>query len=226
MVCSESCRRRSAVDCLGFQLLPWHRACPRAGDAHAPSPGWTSARDLGYDLRNENGFGFRFGALLAGADRRLRRGGPADPTKGARVVNVVAAENIWGDVARADRRAARERDVDHQPTRATTRTCTRRARATRRGLARANLVVVNGLGYDDFADKLLDASSSSKRRVLTIADVLQAASGSNPHLWYDAPAAARGGARDRGRAGRAGPARRRASSARTRRASSRRCSRC
>jgi len=47
---------------------------------------------------------------------------------------------------------------------------------------------INGLGYDDFAGKLLAAAPSSKRHVLSIARVL-APSGHdpNPHLWYDVP---------------------------------------
>jgi len=47
-------------------------------------------------------------------------------------------------------------------------------------------VVLNGLGYDDWARKLLAASPSSKRHELTIADVLKPTD-SNPHLWYDVP---------------------------------------
>lgn len=55
-------------------------------------------------------------------------------------------------------------------------------------VARAQLVIQNGLGYDVFMTKLEHASSSSSRRVLTIADVLGVRSANaNPHLWYDVP---------------------------------------
>lgn len=111
-------------------------------------------------------------------------GGPPDPTTGARIVHVVAAENVWGDVARqiGGRHVAvtsilSDPSADPHLFAADPRTAAR--------LARANLAIVNGLGYDDFARKLLAAAPSSKRRVLTIADVVHA--GSNPHLWYDAP---------------------------------------
>ncbi len=53
-------------------------------------------------------------------------------------------------------------------------------------IARADLVVDNGLGYDDFMGKLLSASPSSRRDELTVAKVLNVTgSNPNPHLWYD-----------------------------------------
>jgi zinc/manganese transport system substrate-binding protein len=55
-------------------------------------------------------------------------------------------------------------------------------------LADARLVVVNGLGYDDFMAKLLGATHHTGRIVLTVADVLHVSgAGANPHLWYDIP---------------------------------------
>src|SRR3954452_9283046 len=55
-------------------------------------------------------------------------------------------------------------------------------------VARARVVVQNGLGYDAFMTKLEHASPSSKRSVLVIADVLGIeGNDANPHLWYDVP---------------------------------------
>jgi zinc/manganese transport system substrate-binding protein len=62
---------------------------------------------------------------------------------------------------------------------------------TRTGLAvaTADVVIVNGAGYDDWMSKLLAAAPSSHRRVVTVADVLGVRGADpNPHLWYDAPA--------------------------------------
>jgi zinc/manganese transport system substrate-binding protein len=54
-------------------------------------------------------------------------------------------------------------------------------------VARARLLVVNGLDYDSFMTRLARAAPSDDRRVLTIADVVGAhGSDANPHLWYDA----------------------------------------
>ena len=61
---------------------------------------------------------------------------------------------------------------------------------TRNGLAvaKARLVIQNGLGYDAFMQRLEDASPSKQRLVVTVADVLGVhGKDANPHLWYDVP---------------------------------------
>ena len=59
-------------------------------------------------------------------------------------------------------------------------------------VAIARVVIQNGVGYDAFMTKLENASPSSKRTVLTIADVLGVRGrDANPHLWYDVPALGR-----------------------------------
>ena len=61
---------------------------------------------------------------------------------------------------------------------------------TQNGLAvaKARLVIQNGVGYDAFMQRLEDASPSSKRIVVTVADVLGVhGKDANPHLWYDVP---------------------------------------
>jgi zinc/manganese transport system substrate-binding protein len=54
-------------------------------------------------------------------------------------------------------------------------------------VANASVVIVNGVGYDDFMNKLLSASSKSGRVVLSAQQILGVAEGSNPHLWYNIP---------------------------------------
>ena len=55
-------------------------------------------------------------------------------------------------------------------------------------VARAKVVLQNGLGYDAFMTKLEDASPSKDRVVVTMADVLGVhGKDANPHLWYDVP---------------------------------------
>jgi zinc/manganese transport system substrate-binding protein len=51
--------------------------------------------------------------------------------------------------------------------------------------ADAQLVIVNGLGYDAFMDKLLAASPSPNRTVINVQQLLGVADGSNAHVWYD-----------------------------------------
>lgn len=52
-------------------------------------------------------------------------------------------------------------------------------------VADAQLVIVNGLGYDAFMDKLLAASPSTDRTVINVQQLLGLADGSNAHIWYD-----------------------------------------
>jgi zinc/manganese transport system substrate-binding protein len=128
--------------------------------------------------------GFVCGSLLAGVIAGCGAA-PADPTTGARVVDVVASVNMWGDIARqVGGRHASVTSIISNPSDDPHLYASSPRDAAR--LARANLVVLNGLGYDDWARKLLGASSSKRRHELTIADVLKP-TGSNPHLWYDAP---------------------------------------
>ncbi|MGH9122874.1 MAG: metal ABC transporter solute-binding protein, Zn/Mn family [Acidimicrobiales bacterium] len=49
----------------------------------------------------------------------------------------------------------------------------------------AELVVQNGMGYDDFMNKIESASPSSSRKVIVVANLLGLPSSTpNPHLWY------------------------------------------
>jgi zinc/manganese transport system substrate-binding protein len=55
-------------------------------------------------------------------------------------------------------------------------------------IATANIVVENGVGYDDFMDKLMAASPNSQRAVVSAAQVLDVTGNDpNPHLWYNTP---------------------------------------
>ena len=51
----------------------------------------------------------------------------------------------------------------------------------------AKVVIVNGLGYDDFMSKLLGAATVSGRQVLTAQQILGEPDGSNQHVWYNIP---------------------------------------
>ena len=53
-----------------------------------------------------------------------------------------------------------------------------------RAVARARYVIVNGLGYDSWASKLLAANRSSDRSVLDVGELVGLRDGANPHRWY------------------------------------------
>ena len=55
-----------------------------------------------------------------------------------------------------------------------------------REVSGAELIVQNGVGYDDFMTKIESASSNSKRKVIVAQNVLGLPTDTpNPHLWYD-----------------------------------------
>jgi len=52
-------------------------------------------------------------------------------------------------------------------------------------VARARLLIVNGVGYDDFMTRLEKASPNPARRVILVQELMGHKNGDNPHLWYD-----------------------------------------
>jgi zinc/manganese transport system substrate-binding protein len=53
-----------------------------------------------------------------------------------------------------------------------------------REVASADIVVVNGVDFDPWMDRLLGASERPGREVIRVADLVGAHAGDNPHLWY------------------------------------------
>jgi zinc/manganese transport system substrate-binding protein len=96
-------------------------------------------------------------------------------------VHIVAAENFWGSIAgqvagpeisaRSIITNPAQDPHDYEPTAADARL-----------LATANLVIVNGVGYDPWIKRLLAANPVAGRRVLVVGDLRP---GENPHRWYD-----------------------------------------
>jgi zinc/manganese transport system substrate-binding protein len=104
-------------------------------------------------------------------------------------LNVVAAEDFWGSIAK--QLGGDQVDVtsiitnpaadphDYEPTSEDART-----------MAGAQMAIVNGIGYDPWAAKLLAASPEPDRVELTVGDLLGLEDGDNPHQWYS-PASVR-----------------------------------
>jgi zinc/manganese transport system substrate-binding protein len=98
-------------------------------------------------------------------------------------LQVVAAENFWGSIA-AQLGGSRVHvssvisspatdPHDYEPTAADART-----------MAGAKLAIVNGVGYDPWAGKLIAANPVSGRVVLNVGDLVGVKPGGNPHRWY------------------------------------------
>jgi zinc/manganese transport system substrate-binding protein len=99
-------------------------------------------------------------------------------------LRVVAAENFYGDIAQqigGDRVHVTSilTDPDADPHLFEPGTETGLA------VAQADLVVMNGLGYDAFMDRLLAASPNDEREVVDAHQVIGiSGTDANPHLWY------------------------------------------
>ena len=103
---------------------------------------------------------------------------------GARVVDVVAAENFWGSLAgQLGGAHVRVLSIVSDPN-ADPHDYESSALGAR-AVAAARYVIQNGVGYDDWMSKLLAANPSSGRRVYDIGATLGKRPGDNPHLWYN-----------------------------------------
>jgi zinc/manganese transport system substrate-binding protein len=109
--------------------------------------------------------------------------GPA-ATRSADLITAVAAENQYGDIIAQV--GGRYVSVSSLLTNPNTDPHTFEASPqVAREVARARLVVQNGLGYDSFMTSIEDASPSRGREVITVQHLLHLPDGTaNPHLWY------------------------------------------
>ncbi|OIJ97505.1 ABC transporter substrate-binding protein [Streptomyces sp. MUSC 14] len=100
-----------------------------------------------------------------------------------KTIQVVAAENFWGSIASQlggshvkVTSIITNPDTDphaYEPTAADART-----------VAGAQYAIVNGIGYDAWADKLLASNPGSGRTELKVGDLVGIKPGGNPHRWY------------------------------------------
>jgi zinc/manganese transport system substrate-binding protein len=103
-------------------------------------------------------------------------------------VRVVAAENVYGDIAaQIGGAGVAVTSILSNPTQDPH--LFEASASTARAIADARLVIYNGAGYDPWAIKLLSASPSSSREIIVVAKLIGKRTGDNPHLWYE-PAAA------------------------------------
>jgi len=109
--------------------------------------------------------------------------GDGPPSCPGPVIQVIAVENQYGGiVSRLGGQGVRFKSIitnpDADPHEFQTNT------QVVRDYQGAQLVVENGLGYDDFSDKVLD-TVAKKPKVVNAGDVLGRKAGDNPHVWYD-----------------------------------------
>lgn len=123
-------------------------------------------------------------ALAAGCSTAASGSQASGGSPGKKIV-VVAAENFWGSIARqlggshvTETSIIANPDTDphdYEPTAADART-----------IASAQLAIVNGIGYDPWAPKMIAANPVPGRATLTVGNLLGLKDGDNPHQWYSA----------------------------------------
>jgi len=109
----------------------------------------------------------------------------ASPTVGAASnrVRVVAAEDFWGSIAR--QLGGEHAEVTSLIADPNTDPHAYEAKPSDgAAVARAQVTIANGIGYDGWMGKLVAANPSSSRKVVTVGDVVGVREGGNPHQWY------------------------------------------
>jgi zinc/manganese transport system substrate-binding protein len=108
-------------------------------------------------------------------------------TRATGKLDVVAAENTYGDIAaQIGGPHVSVTSILTSPT--ADPHLFEPGTSTGLAVADARVVLQNGLGYDAFMTKLENAAPSKSRVVVTMADVLGVhGNDANPHLWYDVP---------------------------------------
>ena len=126
----------------------------------------------------------RVPALLCAA---LAAGFLAAASAAGAPLRVVAAESVYGDIARQiGGDDVMVSSVLSQP--AQDPHAFEANTATARKIADAEVVIYNGAGYDPWMARLLAASRSRSRTAIEVAAMMQRPAGANPHLWYDVSA--------------------------------------
>ncbi|MEE4546172.1 zinc ABC transporter substrate-binding protein [Streptomyces sp. V4-01] len=146
---------RAAALCVAALLA----AAPLAACSTSSAPGSSGASDDGKPAASSGGAG------------------------GHRTIKVVAAENFWGSIA--SQLGGSHTEVtsiidnpeadphDYEPTASDART-----------VAGARYAIVNGVGYDGWAGKLLSANPAAGRTALEVGGLVGVEPGGNPHRWY------------------------------------------
>jgi zinc/manganese transport system substrate-binding protein len=125
--------------------------------------------------------------VLAASTAGCGSGGAAAGSSGR--LRVVAAENFWGSIAaQLGGQRVQVHSIITNPS--TDPHSYEPTPQDARSVAGAQMAIVNGIGYDEWAPRLLNASPAGERVVLNVGDVLGLRAGENPHQWYS-PSAVR-----------------------------------
>jgi zinc/manganese transport system substrate-binding protein len=99
-------------------------------------------------------------------------------------IDIVAAENFYGDVAKQIGGpdvgvSSILNNPDQDPH------LFEVSPSVGRNVSAARIVIYNGIDYDPWMQKLLWAARSADRQTIIVADLIGRKPGDNPHIWYD-----------------------------------------
>jgi zinc/manganese transport system substrate-binding protein len=102
----------------------------------------------------------------------------------AQAVQIVAAENFYGDVAvQIGGPAVTVISILSRPEQDPH--LFEASPSTARAIAHAGIIVANGIDYDPWMAKLVAASPASRAHLIDVAALTGRNIGDNPHIWYD-----------------------------------------
>jgi zinc/manganese transport system substrate-binding protein len=99
-------------------------------------------------------------------------------------INIVAAENFYGDVAQQiGGPEVKVMSILNNPNEDPH--LFEASPSVARELSAARIIIYNGIDYDPWVDKLLGAAPNREREVIVVAQLVGRKPGDNPHIWYD-----------------------------------------
>lgn len=102
----------------------------------------------------------------------------------SKTIHVIAAENMYGDIAQQlGGKYVQVDSVLNNPDQDPH--LFELTPSIGKKIADANLMIVNGLGYDSWMDRLLIKYHFNHQDIISVQSLLNRKEGDNPHLWYD-----------------------------------------
>jgi len=109
---------------------------------------------------------------------------PVSGTVKAPVLQIVAAENFYGDVAhQIGGNYVQVSSILTNPNQDPH--LFEASASTARSISNAQIVIYNGIGYDPWMERLLRVASTRQRRLINVASLAGHKPGDNPHIWYE-----------------------------------------
>ena len=109
---------------------------------------------------------------------------PPAQASATKVIRVVAAESVWGNIA-AQIGGSHVQTINIVANPNADPRVYRPAAADRQAFTSARLLIINGAGFDPWADQLANSTTGMHRMELNVGDNVGVAPGGNPYLWYN-----------------------------------------